>query len=424
MTTDNFTEAQQENTPRIGGQRGMPGSATDAALPSFSTPMPTPMTDVPTSDLAAEHAPLLAELEAAARRVIRSNRFILGPEVAAFERELAAAHGVARAVAVSSGSDALIALLMAHGVGPGDEVLTTPFSFFASVEAIVRVGAHPLFADVEGDTLNLDPDDALRRIGPHTKAVLVVHLFGRAARTEALEAHCARQGIPLLEDAAQAIGSRQGVAGRRRPVGAIGRAGALSFYPSKNLGGFGDGGAIVTDDEALADRIALLRTHGASERFHHVAIGGNFRMDELQAALLRVKLPHLPAWTERRRRIAARYQERLASLPMRLPPADRGCVWNQYVVRVSDGQRDRLSTHLRGAGIETSIYYPVPLHLQPALAALGGRPGQFPRAEKAAEEVLGLPIYPELSDETVDRVCGALHAFFQDRTVANPVIRR
>ena len=376
----------------------------------------TPTLDVPFLDLTAQHAPLLPELEAAARRVLRSSQFILGPEVAAFERELADAHGVAHAVAVSSGSDALLALLMAHGVGPGDEVVTTPFSFFASVEAIVRLGARPVFADVEPDTLNLDPEDAARRVGPRTKAILVVHLFGRAARTDALEAQSLKHGAVLLEDAAQALGARQGTAaGGSRPVGALGRAGALSFFPSKNVGGFGDGGAIVTDERIVAERVALLRTHGSAERFRHVAIGGNFRMDELQAALLRVKLPHLAAWTARRRHIADRYGDQLAPLPIERPPPDPGCVWNQYVVRVPEGRRDSLAAHLRAAGVATSVYYPLPLHLQPALAALGGRPGEFPRAERAAAEALALPIYPELSDDQVDHVCAAVGAFFTSR---------
>jgi dTDP-4-amino-4,6-dideoxygalactose transaminase len=302
----------------------------------------------------------------------------------------------------------LLALLMAAGVGPGDEVLTTPLSFFATAEAIVRVGARPTFADVDDATLNLDAADAASRVGPRTKAALVVHLFGRVAATEPLEARCARDGVALLEDAAQSLGARR--ADRR--VGALGRGAAVSFFPSKNLGGFGDGGAVLTDDAALADRIALLRVHGATEKLRHVAIGGNFRMDALQAALLRVKLPHLPAWTERRRRVAALYDAGLAGLPLRLPPADDGCVFNQYVVRVPDGRRDALAAHLRSAGIATNVYYPVPLHLQPALAAFGGRPGQLPRAEAAAAEVLALPIYPELSDEKVARVVAAAGAFF------------
>jgi dTDP-4-amino-4,6-dideoxygalactose transaminase len=366
------------------------------------------MIEVPASDLTAQHAALMPALEAAARRVLTSGRFILGEEVAAFERELAASQGVARAVALSSGTDALLALLMAADIGPGDEVVTTPLSFFATAEAIVRVGARPVFADVDEATLNLDAADAAARFGPRTKAALVVHLFGRAAAIEALEERCVHADVVLLEDAAQALGARRG----DRAVGALGRGAAVSFFPSKNLGGFGDGGAVLTDDDALADWIALLRVHGAATKLHHVAIGGNFRMDELQAALLRVKLPHLAAWTARRRAVAARYDEGLAGLPLRLPPADPGCVYNQYVLRVLGGRRDALAAHLRSSGVATNVYYAVPLHLQPALAALGGQPGQLPRAEAAAAEVLALPIHAELSDAQVARVVEAVRAFY------------
>jgi dTDP-4-amino-4,6-dideoxygalactose transaminase len=366
------------------------------------------MIEVPAVDLHAQHAALMPALEAAARRVLASGRFILGEEVAAFERELAAAQGVARAVALSSGTDALLALLMASDVGPGDEVVTTPLSFFATAEAIARVGAVPVFADVDEATLNLDPADAAARFGPRTRAALVVHLYGRAAETLALEQRCAQAGVVLLEDAAQALGARRGA----RAVGTLGRGAAVSFFPSKNLGGFGDGGAVLTDDADLADWIALLRVHGAATKLHHVAIGGNFRMDELQAALLRVKLPHLAAWTSRRRAVAAQYDAGLAGLPLRLPPPDPDCVYNQYVVRVLDGRRDALAAHLRAAGVATSVYYAVPLHLQPALAALGGQPGQLPRAEAAAAEVLALPMHAELSEAQVAHVVATTRAFY------------
>jgi dTDP-4-amino-4,6-dideoxygalactose transaminase len=375
---------------------------------------------IPTLDLEAHHAPLRGELEEAARRVLRSNAFILGPEVAAFEREVAAVLGVGRAIGVSSGSDALVLALLACGVGPGDEVVTTPFSFFATAGAIARVGARPVFADVEPTTLNLDPEAAIARLGPRTRATLVVHLFGRVARTASLEAACAAAGVPLVEDAAQAIGAwRQddpgpaGERGQRRPAGAIGRVAALSFFPSKNLGALGDGGLVVTGDAELADRVAQLRLHGARAKHDHVAVGGNFRLDELQAAFLRVKLPHLAGWTARRRTLAAHYREALAGLPLGLPPADDGCVWNQMVVRVRGGQREALARHLATRGIDTAVYYPRPLHLQPALASLGHGPGDFPHAERAAAEVLSLPLYPELADGAVLRVTDAVRGFFR-----------
>jgi dTDP-4-amino-4,6-dideoxygalactose transaminase len=302
----------------------------------------------------------------------------------------------------------LLALLMAAGVGAGDEVITSPFSFFAAAEVIARLGARPVFADIEPDTLNLNPEAAAARIGPRTKAVITVHLFGRVARTEPLEAACAAAGIPLFEDAAQAIGA---VDQRQRPVGALGQAAALSFFPSKNLGGFGDGGAILTSDDALASRLRHLRVHGAATKNHHVVVGGNFRLDELQAALLRIKLRHLSDWTEARRRVAAGYQHGLASTSLGLPPPDAGAVWNQYVVRVPDGRRAALAEHLRGQGIATEVYYPKPLHLQPCLAWLAHRPGDFPVAEHASQKSLALPIRPSLDRAHQERIVEAVRRF-------------
>jgi dTDP-4-amino-4,6-dideoxygalactose transaminase len=385
-----------------------PPAWTKIALPMND---PTPTVAIPMQDLAAHHREILPQLQAAAARVLASGRYDDGPELAAFEAEAAAALGIACAVGVSSGSDALLALLMACGIGPGAQVVTTPLSFVAPVEAIVRLGATPVFADVDPDTLNLDARAAAACVGPRTRAVLTVHLFGRAAHTAPLRAVCDAAGIPLIEDAAQAIGAR-GDGGR--VVGALGLAAALSFFPSKNLGGFGDGGMVVTDDAALADRIRLLRVHGARPKYHHTAVGGNFRLDELQAALLRVKLPHLHTWTARRVRVAARYRAALAPLApaaLALPPDDAGCVWNQFVVRVPDGRRDPLRRHLAALGVATAVYYPEPLHLQPVLGALGHRAGDFPRAERACAEALALPIHPDLDGAAVDRVCGAIAAF-------------
>ena len=341
-------------------------------------------------------------------RVLASGRFIAGPETEALEKEATAALEVPHAVGVSSGTDGLLATLMACGVGPGDEVVTTPFSFFASVGSILRLGATPVFADIDPATLNLDADAALSRLGPRTKAVLVVHLFGRVACTRPLDDACARLQIPLIEDAAQAIGARAD----GRPVGTLGCAAVLSFFPSKNLGGFGDGGMILTRDAHLAGRLRLLRAHGATTKHRHEVVGGNFRLDELQAALLRVKLPALPRWTERRQVIAAHYRDGLAGLPLDLPPPDPGCVWNQFVVRVPGGARDALRRHLASRDVASAVYYPAPLHLQPCLGHLGLRPGDFPQAERAAAEVLALPIYPELSGTDVDRVASALREFF------------
>jgi dTDP-4-amino-4,6-dideoxygalactose transaminase len=374
---------------------------------------PSPIAAV---DLEAQHAPLRAELEEAARRVLASSRFILGPEVAAFEREAATALGVGRAVGVSSGSDGLALALAACGVRAGDEVVTTPFSFFATAEAIVRLGARPVFADVEVDTLNLDPEAALARVGPRTRAVLAVHLYGRVARTQPIEAACrAAAGLALIEDAAQAIGAWRPEGARRRPVGTMGRAAVVSFFPTKNLGGLGDGGLVLTGDDALAERVVLLRSHGARGRHDHVALGGNCRLDELQAAFLRVKLPHLGRWTAQRRALAARYRTALAGagVAVGLPPEDAGCVWNQFVVRIPGGRRDALAAHLASRRIASAVHYPRPLHLQPALAHLGHRPGDLPVAEQAAAEVLALPLYPELPEDAVARVAEAILEFFR-----------
>ncbi len=376
---------------------------------------------VPMQDLVAHHAPFLADLEVAAARVLVSGRYVLGagaPEVQAFEHEAAAALGVGHAVGVSSGTDALLAMLISAGVGPGDEVVTTPFSFIASAAAIARLGARAVFADIEPGTLTLDPDDAAARIGPRTKAVLTVHLFGRVARSKSLEAICEARGIALLEDGAQAIGAVDDV-GRR--VGSIGRGAALSFFPSKNLGGFGDGGMVLTNDLAFAERVRLLRVHGATGRFHHTVVGGNFRLDELHAALLRVKLPHLPVWTASRRRIAGLYRRALSGTPLGLPPHDEGCVWNQFVVRVPAGQRDDLAVYLRTNGIASAVYYPEPLHLQPCFVTLGHRRGAFPCAEQACQDALALPIYPELTDGQVGHVARAIESYFGGTpAIANP----
>ena len=374
----------------------------------MKTPLPIPL-----QDLRAHHASMVDALAAAARRVIESGRYILGPEVEGLEREVAELCGSAHGIGVSSGTDALLALLMAAGVGPGDEVVTTPFSFFATAGAVARLGARPVFADVEPDTLNLDPEKALAAMGPRTRAVIVVHLFGRMARTNGLAAECEGKGIPLYEDAAQAIGARSGNGGPR--AGHLGCAAAFSFFPAKNLGGFGDGGMIVTDDPRLADDLRTLRVHGAARRYHHDRVGGNFRLDELQAALLRVSLPALGGWNDRRRGIAARYRQNLLDVErrerLRLPPEDPGCVFNQVVIRVGGGARDRLARRLSELHIETAVYYPVPLHLQACFAALDHRRGDFPVSEAAAEDVLALPCFPELALTDVDRVCERIAEF-------------
>jgi dTDP-4-amino-4,6-dideoxygalactose transaminase len=362
-------------------------------------------------DLKRHHDPIAGELEAAARRVIASGRYIMGPEVEAFEAEAAVACGVREAVGVSSGTDALLALLMALGIGPGDEVVTTPFTFFATAGTIARLGARPVFADIEPDTFNLDPARAAAALGPRTRAAMTVDLFGRVARTDNLAEACAARGVPLLEDAAQSIGARLGAAGPR--VGEHALAAALSFFPAKNLGALGDAGMVLTNDAALARRVRLLRVHGAERRYHHTDVGGNFRLDELQAAFLRVKLPHLPRWTALRRAAAERYLHALADRPggVGLPPADPGSAWNQFVIRVPGGRRDALAAFLAARDIATAVYYPVALHQQACFRALGHQAGDFPEAERATREALALPLYPEIPAADVDAVAAAVRAF-------------
>jgi dTDP-4-amino-4,6-dideoxygalactose transaminase len=368
-------------------------------------------TNVPLLDLQAQYGPIRDELIAALVRVSDSQRFIMGPEIEAVEKELAALLGIRHAVAVSSGTDALLLALMALDIGPGDEVVTTTYSFFATAGAIVRVGARPVFVDIDPQTFNIDPDRVSDTITPRTRAILPVHLFGLCADLDPLLDAARPAGIPVVEDAAQAIGATYG----SRPVGGIGALGCFSFYPSKNLGAFGDAGLLTTNDDRLAMRARLLRTHGMEPRYYHHLVGGNFRMDALQAAVLRVKAPHLAAWTEGRRRNAARYRtlfrdaglDGVVTLPVE--PSDRVHIFNQFVIRSSD--RDALKAHLDERGIGTEIYYPVPFHLQPCLANLGYRRGDFPDAERAAEESLALPIYAELTSDQQETVVAAVAAF-------------
>ena len=352
---------------------------------------------IPLVDLAAAHAPLRPEIDAAIARVIDSGHFIGGPEVEGFERELAPVCGAAHAVAVSSGTDALLVSLMALEVGPGDEVVTTPLSFFATAGAIARLGARPVFADIEPDSFNLDPAAAVAACTVRTRAIVPVHLFGRPATLPATE-------VPIVEDAAQSIGAA--------PV--AGAAACLSFFPTKNLGALGDGGAVVTADAAFAERVRLLRNHGARPKYHHALVGGNFRLDALQAAVLRVKLPRLEAWTAARRRNAARYRDLFAAAgvdAVRVPADAPGHIYNQFVVRVP--RRDELRAHLTRAGIGTEVYYPVPFHLQPCFAELGYGAGAFPHAEAACREALALPVYPAMTSSQQAQVVAAIARFYR-----------
>jgi len=368
------------------------------------------MVKVPLLDLKAQYASIRAEVQDAIARVCDSQHFILGPEVTALEEEVARFCGVGHAVGVSSGTDALLEALMAIDLKPGDEVITTPYSFFATAGVVARLGGRTGFVDIEPGTFNIDSRDVAARITPKTKAILPVHLFGRCADLQPLlEAGDAR-GIPVIEDAAQAIGARDS-AGRQ--AGTAGLLGCFSFFPSKNLGAFGDGGMIVTNDGEMAEKLRTLRVHGSKPKYYHHLVGGNFRLDAIQAAVLRVKLPHLQSWTDARRLNAQRYRELFAEAGLAgsviLPHDTPGHIYNQFVIRVP--KRDAVRASLKEQGIETEIYYPVPLHLQDCFSDLGYGPGDFPHSEAAARESLALPIYPELTEDQQRAVVTAIARF-------------
>jgi dTDP-4-amino-4,6-dideoxygalactose transaminase len=368
---------------------------------------------VPLLDLQAQYGPIRDALIDALVRVADSQRFILGPEVEALERDLAARIEVEHAIGVSSGTDALTLALMALGIGTGDEVVTPTYSFFATAACVSRLGATPVFVDIEPATFNLDPVGVARALGPRTRAIIPVHLFGLSADLDAIRAVAEPAGVHVIEDAAQALGARY----HGHPVGGLGAIGCFSFFPSKNLGGFGDGGLVVTNDAALARELKLLRNHGAEPKYVHSRIGGNFRLDALQAAVLRVKAPHLDDWTAARRRNADRYRmlvrefdlERLLELPVE--PDGMTHIYNQFVIRGAD--RDALRAHLTARQIGTEIYYPVPFHRQPCFAHLPCAAGEFPVADRAAETSLALPIYGELTLEQQRHVMAGIAAFYE-----------
>jgi dTDP-4-amino-4,6-dideoxygalactose transaminase len=374
------------------------------------------LTQVPLLDLEAHHAPLREELRAALDEVLDSQKFILGPPVERLERAVESALGLAHAVGCASGTDALLLGLRALDVQPGDEVVTSPFTFFASAGAIHNVGARPVFADIEPRTFNLDPEAAEAAVGEGTKALMPVHLFGQMAEVERFRALADRRSLGMIEDAAQSIGARRRLPdGRTVTAGEVGEVGTLSFFPSKNLGGMGDGGMMVTQRDDLAARLRLLRVHGGRQMYHHEEVGYNSRLDSLQAAVLLVKLPHLERWSETRRRNAAHYDQAFAALEEITTPyvaPENVSIYNQYTVRVAGGRRDALREHLQRSGVGCSVYYPVPLHLQECFAHLGHAEGDFPESERAAREVLSLPVYPELTEEQREIVVRAVRSFF------------
>jgi dTDP-4-amino-4,6-dideoxygalactose transaminase len=366
---------------------------------------------VPLLDLVAQYQPLRDEILQAIARVCDSQRFILGPEVEALERELADRLEAPHAVAVSSGTDALLVALMALGIGAGDEVITPTYSFFATAGCVRRLGATPVFVDIDPVTYNLDPRLVERAITPRTRAILPVHLYGLCADLDPIVAIARRAAVPIIEDAAQAIGARY----RGRQAGTIGDVGCFSFFPSKNLGAFGDGGLVTTADARLAAELRLLRNHGAEPKYFHSRIGGNFRLDALQAAVLRVKAPHLDRWTAMRRRNADRYRALAAEfgldqVTLPVEPAGYTHIYNQFVIR--GPQRDALRAHLAAHRIGTEIYYPVPFHRQECFQDVTPAGAAFPEADRAAETSLALPIYGELTAEQQRAVVAAIAGFY------------
>jgi dTDP-4-amino-4,6-dideoxygalactose transaminase len=376
--------------------------------------MSQPIT-VPLLDLKAQYATIREEIRAAIDVVLESQQCILGPAVTECEAALAPYCGCPYAVTVSSGSDALLISLMAENIGPGDEVITTPYTFFATAGAIARLGAKPVFVDIDPATYNIDPSRIEAKINAKTKAILPVHLYGQCAEMDAILTIAERHGLPIIEDAAQAIGAEY----KGRRAGSIGRYGCFSFFPSKNLGAAGDGGLVTATDPDVAERLRVLRVHGSKPKYYHSLIGGNFRFDSLQAAVVTVKLRYLDRWTAGRQANAARYrrlfeaagllQNRLVQLPYETPGNRH--IYNQFIIRVP--RRNELQAYLTSQKVGNEVYYPVPLHLQQCFAYLGYRQGDLPESERAANETLALPIYPELSDVQAERVVECIGQFLK-----------
>lgn len=375
------------------------------------------MTNIPSFDLTRNYVRVKEEINVAVLRVLETQHFILGPEVEALERELSAYLEVKNAVGCASGTDALVLAMMALDLKPGDEVITTPFTFFATVSCITRCGGTPVFADVDPVTYNIKSEDILAKITPRTKAVLPVHLFGQMCPLEEIKDELASRNIALVEDCAQAIGAHRMIGGRVARSGSVGKLGCFSFFPTKNLGCYGDGGMVaIADDEELAARIRRLRVHGAGTTYFHDEVGINSRLDALQAAILRVRLRHLEGWNEERRIVAGRYMMLFGEkglLDFITPPAELPGgrhVYHQYVVRAK--HRDELMKYLAERGITTRVYYPLPLHLQRCFANLGYKKGDFPVAEALADDVLALPMFPELLPEEQERIVSEIAGFY------------
>jgi len=366
---------------------------------------------VPLLDLKKQYLNIKGEVAEAVEEVLQSCEFILGPNVSTFEKEIADYLGVKHAIGVGNGTDALVLILDALGIGPGDEVITTPYTFFATAECISRLSAKPVFVDIDPVTLTIDSEKLEEAITSKTKAVIPVHIFGRTADMSGVMNIAKRHSLFVVEDACQSIGAElQG-----KKLGTIGHAGAFSFFPTKNLGAYGDGGLVVTNDDQVAERVRMLRAHGSKVKYHNELIGYNSRLDEIQAAVLRVKLRHLDEWNAKRRQIALLYNELLKDLPLQLPDpgGDREHVFHLYTVLAENPEH--LRTFLKSRGIDTGVYYPLPLHLQPAYSELGYHKGDYPVSEFACERNLSLPMYPELTDEEVYYVANQVKRLFDER---------
>jgi len=370
--------------------------------------------NVPLLDLGAQYQSIRDEVLPALQAVVESQQFIMGPAVAQLEAAVAKVSHARHGVGCASGTDALLLPLKILGLRPGDEVITTPFTFFATAGAIVNAGGTPVFVDIDPATFNIDPAAVEAALTPRTRAIVPVHLYGQLAAMERLMAVAGRRGVPVIEDACQAIGARRSIDGEWRMAGELGWVGAYSFFPSKNLGAWGDAGMIVTSDDQAAERLRKFRLHGGAKQYHHDEVGTNSRLDTLQAAILLAKLPHLAAWSAARRQHAEYYGRGLAGLPQVTPPTvdpSNEHIFHQYTLRVE--RRDELQAYLKAKGIGTAVYYPVPLHLQKCFSALGYRTGQLPVAERVAGEVLSLPVYPELTRAQLDYVVDAIRGFYR-----------
>jgi len=365
--------------------------------------------NVPLLDLKSQYAAIKTEVDAAIAEVLESQHFILGPKVDQCEKAIADYSRCSHAIGVSSGSDALLICLMAEGIGVGDEVITTPYTFFATAGAIARVGAKPVFVDIDRATYNINISESASKVTSRTRAIMPVHLYGQMADMDAVMRVAEEHRLVVIEDAAQAIGAED----KGRRAGSVGHYGCFSFFPSKNLGAAGDGGMVVTNDARRAEKLRCLRSHGSKPKYHHKIIGGNFRLDALQAAIVCAKLPHLDRWTAARQRNAKRYDELFAGagLPVGTPTVttDRH-IFNQYVIRVP--RRDGLQAHLLKKGVSTEVYYPVPMHLQECFGYLGHVSGAFPESERAAKETLALPVYSEITDAQAEYVVGCIGEFY------------